>query len=173
MAKIKKKNILLENLSGSIGDLVFRQMPDGRTSVSRKPDFSEREFSQGQKDHQDRFRLASAYASQAQTQPVYIERARRKKKIAYNLAVADWFHPPVIDSIERFDGRIRVRASDDMQVVKVEVRILDREGTVLKQGQPKQNNPLRWEYATNVEGAVEASAWDLAGNETVGRMQDG
>jgi hypothetical protein len=30
MAKIKK-NTLLQGLSGSIGDLVFRQMPDGST----------------------------------------------------------------------------------------------------------------------------------------------
>jgi len=104
MAKIKKKNTLLENLSGSVGDLVFRQMPDGSTRVSRKPDFSEREFSQAQTDHQGRFKLASAYASQAKTWPVYVERARRK---------------------------------------------------------------LNWEYATDAQGTVEASAWDLAGNVTV------
>jgi len=167
MAKIKKKNILLENLSGSIGDLVFRQMPDGSTRVSRKPDFSERECSPAQINQQNRLKLASAYASQAQTQPVYVECARLKKKNAYNLAVADWFHPPVIHTIERCGGRIRVQASDDMQVAKVEVRILDPEGNVLEQGQAEQANPLYWEYATGAQGAVEASAWDLAGNVTV------
>jgi len=170
MAKIKKNNSLLENLSGSVGDLVFRQMPDGSTRVSRKPDFSEREFSQAQTDHQGRFKLASAYASQAKTQPVYVERARRKKKNAYNLALADWFHPPVIHTIEQRDGRIRVQASDDMQVAKVEVRILDSDGNVLEQGQAEQANPLFWEYATSAEGTVEASAWDLAGNVTVAEL---
>ena len=61
MAKANKNAIVL-GLSGSIGDLVFRQMPDGSTRVSRKPDFSRRVFSQGQKDHQSRFQQAVAYA---------------------------------------------------------------------------------------------------------------
>jgi hypothetical protein len=177
MAKIKKKNILIENLSGSVGDLVFRQMPDGSTRVSRKPVFSKRESSQAQLDQQNRIKLASAYASQAKTLPVYVERARRKKKTAFNLAMADWFHPPVIHSLERRDGRIRVQASDDMQVTRVEVRILDSEGSVLAQGQAEQVDPLYWEYATEAApsvnrdgtgaGTLEASAWDLAGNVTV------
>jgi len=165
MAKIKK-NTLLQGLSGSIGDLVFRQMPDGSTRVSAKPDFSEREFSQGQKDHQNRFRLAVAYAREAKSLPDYIERAGNGKN-AYNLALADWCHPPVIHSLERGEGRIRVEASDDMLVTKVEVRILDNEGNVLEAGQAEQVNPLYWEYASSAEGQVEASAWDLAGNVTV------
>jgi hypothetical protein len=167
MAKINKKNSLLEGLSGSIGDLVFHQMPDGSTRVSKKPDFSERVFSQAQTDHQGRFKLASAFAKEAQAWPVYIERARRKKKTAYNLAMADWFHPPVIHSIERDEGRVRVQASDDVQVTKVEVRILDNEGNTLEQGQAVQMDPLYWEYVASAEGTVEASAWDMAGNQTV------
>jgi hypothetical protein len=168
MAKTKKKNSLLEGLSGSIGDLVIRQMPDGSTRVSRKPDFSERVFSQAQLDHQGRVKLASAYASEAKTWPVYLERARRKKnQSAYNLAFADWFHPPVIHSIEQGDGRVRVKASDDMQVTRVDVRVLDSQGNILEQGQAGQVNPLYWEYAASAEGTVEASAWDLAGNRTV------
>ena len=142
-------------------------MPDGSTRVSRKPDFSERECSPAQINQQNRLKLASAYASQAQTQPVYVECARRKKKNAYNLAVTDWFHPPVIHTIERRDGRICVQASDDMQVAKVEVRILDSAGNVLAQGQAERTDPLYWEYATEADGTVEASAWDLAGNVTV------
>lgn len=167
MAKTKKKNSLLEGLSGSIGELVIRQMPDGSTCVSKKPDFSERVFSQAQLEQQGRVKLASAYASEAKTWPVYVERARRKKKKAFNLAFADWFHPPVIHSIERDEGRVRVKASDDVQVTKVEVRILDSAGNTLEQGQATQVNPLYWEYAASAEGRVEASAWDLAGNRTV------
>src|SRR5574342_230096 len=134
MAKIKK-NTLLQGLSGKVGDLVFRQMPDGSTAVSVKPDFSERICSQAQKDQQDRFKLAQAYASQAKTQSVYVEYARQNNKRAYNLALADWLRPPVIHGIERRDGRIRVQASDNMQVAKVVVRILGSDGNVLEQGQ--------------------------------------
>ena len=111
MAKTKKKNSLLEGLSGSIGDLVIRQMPDGSTRVSRKPDFSERVFSQAQLVHQGRVKLASAYASEAKTWPVYIEIARRKKKHSpYNLAVADWFHPPVIHNSSGAKGGCGLRS---------------------------------------------------------------
>jgi hypothetical protein len=172
MAKIKK-NTLLQGLSGKVGDLVFRQMPDGSTAVSAKPDFSERVCSQAQIDQQGRFKLAQAYASQAKSQAVYVEHARQHKKRAYNLALADWLRPPVIHSIERQGGRIRVQASDNMQVTKVEVRILDGEGKVVEQGQAEQTDPLCWEYAAEVEGAVEASAWDLAGNKTIGVLEHG
>lgn len=172
MAKIKK-NTLLQGLSGKVGDLVFRQMPDGSTTVSVKPDFSERVDSPAQEAQQARFKLAQAYASQAKSQTVYVEYARLHKKRAYNLALADWLRPPVIHSIERQDGRIRVQASDNMQVTKVEVRILAGEQNVVEQGQAEQTDPLCWEYTTEVEGVVEASAWDPAGNKTTGVMEHG
>jgi hypothetical protein len=60
-----------------------------------------------------------------------------------------------------------VKASDDMQVTRVDVRVLDSQGNILEQGQAGQVNPLYWEYAASAEGTVEASAWDLAGNRTV------
>ena len=166
MAKIKK-NTLLEGLSGKVGNLVFRQMPDGSTTVSAKPDFSERVDSPAQKDQQARFKLAQAYASQAKDWPVYVEYARRNEKRAYNLALSDWLRPPVIHSIERDEGRVRVKASDDVQITKVEVRILDNKGNTLEQGQAGQIDPLYWEYIASAEGTVEASAWDIAGNRTV------
>lgn len=169
MAKITKKNIALEGLSGSIGNLVYRQMPDGSTRVSQKPDFSEHKWSQEQINQRSRMKLASAYAKEAKNWPAYIERVdpTKNSQSAYNLAVADWFHPPVIQGIERRNGRVRVHASDDMMVTKVEVRILDGEGRVLEQGLAEQVDPLGWEYAPGAEGTVEASAWDLAGNVTV------
>ncbi len=169
MAKVKK-NSLLDGLRGKVGGMVFRQMPDGSTVASAKPDFSERVSSPAQKECQDRFKLGQAYASQAKDWPFYVEYAREHKKRAYNLAFSDWMRSPVIHSIERCNGRVRVEASDNVQVVKVEVRILDGEGRVLEQGQAEQVDPLGWEYAPGTEGTVEASAWDMAGNETAGSV---
>jgi hypothetical protein len=175
MAKINKKNILLEGLSGSIGNLVFRQMRDGSTRVSQKPDCSERVWSKAQIEHRGRMKLAWAYAKEAKNWDFYIERVDPTKdsQSAYNLAVADWLHPPVIHRIERIGGRVRVEASDDTQVTVVEVRILDGEGRVLEQGHAEQVDPLSWEYTPGAEGAVEASAWDLAGNVTTRVLQHG
>jgi hypothetical protein len=169
MAKVKK-NSLFDGLSGKVGGMVFRQMPDGSTVASAKPDFSERVSSPAQKDRQGRFKLGQAFASQAKDWPFYVEYAREHKKRAYNLALSDWLRPPVIHNIARDEERVRVEASDNVQVVKVEVRILDGEGKVLEQGPAAQVEPLSWEYTPGVEGAVEASAWDLAGNVTVGTL---
>lgn len=167
MAKVRN-NVLLEGLSGSIGNLVFRQMPDGSTRVSAKPDFSQRVFSQAQKEQQNRFKQAVAYAREAsKTQPIYAELAEGTTKNAYNIALSDWFNPPVILDIEREDGRIRVRASDNVRVTEVGVRIVDEAGNLLEGGQAQQVNALQWEYLPKVEGKVEVTARDLAGNQTV------
>jgi hypothetical protein len=78
MAKVQNNDVVL-GLSGSLGNLVFRQMPDGSTYVSKKHDFSRRKFSQGQKDHQSRFRWAVAYARQAaRSQPIYAKLVKKK-----------------------------------------------------------------------------------------------
>ena len=167
MAKAHK-HATVHGLSGSIGDLVFRQMPDGSTRISREPDFSRREFSQGQKEHQSRFQQAAAYARHAaKTQPIYAELARGTAKSAYNVALSDWFNPPEIQRIELKKGRIRVAASDNVLVTKVWVKITDEEGKLLEEGQAGQVNAEWWEYpSSNMEGTVEATAWDLAGNKT-------
>ena len=167
MAKVIN-NVILEGLSGSIGNLVFRQMPDGSTRVSAKPDFSQRVFSREQKEQQNRFKQAVAYARQAfKAQPIYAELAEGTTKNAYNIALSDWFNPPVIHGIERNNGCIQVRASDNVLVTEVMVRIVDEAGNLLEAGQAQQVDALRWEYVSTVEGSVEVTARDLAGNETL------
>lgn len=170
MAKIHK-NVIVQGLSGRLGNLVFRQMQDGSTRVCTKPDFSNRKFSQGQKDHQSRFRQAAAYAREAaKSQAIYAELARGTTKNAYNWALSDWFNPPVIDRIERRQGLVRVTASDNVLVAEVRVKIMDGDGNTLEEGQAHQVDPARrperWEYRSSAEGTIEATARDLAGNRT-------
>ncbi|MBE0670410.1 MAG: hypothetical protein IH588_07465 [Anaerolineales bacterium] len=132
MAKIQS-NPVVRQIRGKIGSLVFRQMPGGETYVSGVPNFARRKFSQGQKDHQSRFRQAAVYAREAaKTQPIYEELAKGTVMSAYNFALSDWFNPPVIHRIERKDGRIRVEASDNVLVARVVVMILDDEGKVVE-----------------------------------------
>ena len=174
MAKVKS-NVLVRGISGMIGkSLVFRQMPDGSTVVSERPDFSRRKFSARQLTHQSRFQQAAAYARQAaRTQPIYAKLAAGTGKTAYNIALSDWFNPPVIHRIERLDGgRIRVQASDHVKVAKVEVAILDEEGMVIEKGDAQELESGAWEYVCEAEGKVRAEAWDLAGNR-VERIVDG
>lgn len=165
-------NELLRGVRGKVGGFVVRQMRDGSIRLSAKPDFSNRSFSQGQKDHQQRFKQASAYARQAaQSEPAYAELARRTNRNAYNIALSDWFNPPVIQSIERAGETLRIVASDDVMVINVRLQILDDTGEVLEEGQALQPDPESvpewWEYVPHAEGqTIVVEAWDLAGNRT-------
>jgi hypothetical protein len=164
MAKVIR-NPVVRGISGGIGNLVFRQMPDGSTYVSGKPDFSRRKFSKGQKEHQSRFQEAAAYARDAaKSQPIYAELAKGTIMSAYNFALSDWFNPPVIHAIERRDGRIRVEASDNVLVVRVQVTVMDEKGKIMEKGNAVKADGDWWEYVTNANGKVLAEAWDLAGN---------
>ena len=166
MAKAAR-NILMRGIRGSLGNFVFRQMRDGSTWISVTPDFRHRKFSKGQKDHQSRFKEAAAYARHAsKIHPIYSKLTKGTTKNAYNIALSDWFNPPVVHHIERKDGWIRVDASDNVMVTKVLVNILDEEGKVLEKGEAVRKNPKTkwWEYATHTEGQIMAEAWDLAGN---------
>jgi len=167
MAKAKM-NELIKALSGQIGGLVIRPMPDGSVSVSMAPNFSRRKFSPGQTQHQKRFREAAAYAHEAaKTQPIYAQLAEGTMKTAYNFAVSDWFKPPVIHEILQRDGKIFVEASDNVMVAKVVVTVLDAQGTVLETGEAISGEGNWWEYVPQTTGkTITAEAWDLAGNVT-------
>ena len=166
MAKVQD-NIFVRGLSGSLGNFVIRQMADGSTRVCKKPDFSRRKFSQGQKDHQSQFRQAAGYARDAaKMYPIYAELAKGTTKNAYNWALSDWFNPPVIHQITREDGCIRVQARDNVMVTKVRVTIVNAEGEILEAGEARQVDSTWWEYETHTQGTVEAVAWDLAENKT-------
>lgn len=165
-------NKLLRGVSGKLAGIVIRHMRDGSIRLSAKPDFSNREFSDGQKAHQQRFREAAAYARRAaRIEPAYAELARRTKRKAYNIALSDWFSPPVVHCIERAGDLIRVEAGDNVLVAKVHVKIVDSEGEVLEQGYAVQRDPELcdewWEYTAKTGGGtILVEAWDLAGNKT-------
>ena len=165
MARIRT-NVIVEGLSGKLGDqLVFRHLRDGRTIVCVKPDFSRRVLSKDQKAHHERFRAAAAYARGASiNQPIYAKLAAGTMKNAYNLALGDWFHPPVIHGIQKRNGKILVQASDDVCVAGLRVMIVDGAGSVLEQGDAIQLEGDLWEYPPIAEGKVIAEARDLAGN---------
>lgn len=157
-------------LSGKLGkQLSIRHMRDGRTFVLTRPDFSNRVFSEEQLTHQSRFQQATAFARVAsKTNPLYAELARGTAKNAYNLALSDWFHPPVIHAVTRQAGRIQVNATDNVQVAKVCLTIMDGQGQRLEHGESAQINGAWWEFETaaTTEGQVIVEAYDSAGNCT-------
>ncbi len=167
MAKIKN-SLFLEGMSGTLGkNLVFRQMKDGRTIVSAKPDFSHRKFSHEQLSHQQRFREAVAYARHAaKTNLIYQELAKGTTKTAYNIALSDWFSPPVIQRIRQQAGHILIEATDNVLVAKVTVKIMAADGKMQEQGNAVLVKAPLWEYAITQTGKVVVEAYDMAGNRT-------
>ena len=166
MAKART-NAIIEGLSGSLGkDLYARQTKDGRTIISQKPDFSNRQFSEAQLNVQGRMQQAAAYAKVAsKDNPIYAEKAKGRAKNAYNVALGDWFNPPVIRSIDTWqDGRVRVSASDDVMVTKVVVTVFDQEGQSLEQGEAELWMGVWWDYKPANRGRIQVEARDMAGN---------
>jgi hypothetical protein len=181
MAKVIA-NELIKALSGAVGGLAFRPMPDGSIVVSTAPHYGRRrKYSQGQKDHQSRFKRAAMYARYAaKVQPIYTELAKGTTKTAYNIAVADWFgEPQVLDiDITGWTGQtgqeIRVKAKDNVKVASVHVMIRESNSsaTALEEGEavPSDTDGLLWTYTTKTlvpmtpGTRLDVMAKDLPGN---------
>lgn len=173
MAKVQK-NIILQGVSGKFaGQVVFRQLRDGRTIMAAIPDFSQRVLSEAQKAHHARVKEASAYAKVAsKTHPIYAQLAAGTNKNAYNMAIADFFHAPTIHDVTREGLVLKIQASDDVLVTRVSVTILNDDGTVLDKGDAQQEERTdEWTFRMRQAGRVVVEAYDLAGNVT--RMEDG
>ncbi len=161
-------NPLIESLSGTLGkDLYARTTKDGRTIISHKPDFSNRQFSEAQLNVQNRTKQAADYAKVASRQnPIYARKAAGTSKNAYNIAFRDWRRPPVIDHIEWHAGKVRVRAHDDVMVTGVTVSILGEDGVPLERGEAELWMGVWWDYEAGHRGRILVEARDLAGNVT-------
>jgi len=94
MAKVKL-NSMLKEVHGRVGDIVFRQSHTGEMSITKLPDMSNVEWSEGQKAHRQRFKQAVAYAKAAMAEPKvrrkYEKEAAKKNKRPFDLAVSDYF----------------------------------------------------------------------------------
>ncbi len=175
MAKVRN-NIVIKGLSGSLGDqLVIKQDKGGRTIVAVKPEFDENHvFTEAQKEVQENFREATAYAKAAKTNEVYTSKAEGTARSSYNVAVADWFHAPEILELDAsaWNGSagqiIRVKVMDDVQVTQVNVVITDSVGAVSEQGQAVLSDGLWWNYTTMTSAPenprIVATARDLPGH---------
>lgn len=177
MAKVRN-NVIIRGLSGSLGDQVVIKIDKaGRTIVSNKPEFNEnRVFTPAQQAQQEKFREARLYATNAQAQIIYKEKAEGTTKTPANIAMADWFHPPEIKEINlsEWTGQagqcIRVQVLDDVQVQKVSIVITNESDVVLEQGMAEPEDGGWWIYRTTAPASgnpqVFVTAEDLPGHTT-------
>lgn len=180
MAKAKR-NPVLRGISGSVGELLFRQVGD-ETIMGMKPDRSHLVASEAQLAHQQRFREAAQYGKRALANPekqaVYAAAARERHQPIFSLVVADFFNEPVVDHVDTsgYTGQagqvIGVQAQDDVLVQAVSVTLTDGNGVVLEAGaaqvDPEDNG--YWTYTTtaSANGAalvrIGAAATDMPGH---------
>jgi hypothetical protein len=168
MAKVKR-NMIVSGLSGTLDEYHYARVTrDGRTIISLKPDFGNRQFSEAQIRHQQRMKESAAYAKVASREnPLYAKLAEGTSSNAYNLALKDRMKPPVIRSMDLYSGHvIRVQATDNVKVIKVIITVLDPRGQLLEQGEAELTLGVWWDYRPAHQGQIQAEAWDMAGNVT-------
>jgi hypothetical protein len=179
MAK-SKNNVLTYGLSGKIGDLLVFRQRDGITIVSKMPE-QQKAVSEKQKANRERFQQAAIYAKiaveAAETKDLYSEQAKKRKGItAYNVAVADFFNAPDIDTVDlsAYTGavgeQIRIIVSDDFAVKSVHVKINNADGFLVEEGYASRSAGNLWIYtATQNNESLDGdriliTASDLPGN---------
>ena len=156
MAKVKN-NLVIHGLSGMLGkQLVIRRAKNGQYIVSAAPNQPKQELTEAQKEHREKFRQAVLFAKGAQKNPEYQEAADTRGVSAYNVAIADFLHPPEIQKIDlsqyqgKADETITITAVDDVKVQTVGVMIVNDDGTLVEKGAAVVGDSMtnQWRYTT-------------------------
>jgi hypothetical protein len=179
MAK-SKDNIVTKGFSGTIDrTLTFRQRA-GKTIVGKLRRASSVAATDKMLAVRAKFKSSVAYAKKAiknlVTKALY-QAGIKVGQSAYNVAVADAFNPPKVESIQAtgYHGAvgdtITVQATDDFKVATVSVSVQNAAGNLVEQGNAvMQVNELDWLYTITQANAalagskITATATDLPGN---------
>jgi hypothetical protein len=175
-----ENNVITHGLSGKVGDLLVFSQRGGKTIVSTAPRKSGTE-SEAQKEHRRKFQRAVLYGKAAISDPatgdLYAAKAVTQKRQSFNVAVADFFNAPNIESVDVSDytGRpgdiIRICATDDFTVGSVTVGIHNADGSLVEEGAATPDSTgYLWTYtATAVNNSLTGdriliTASDIPGN---------
>ncbi len=167
MARIKN-NHSMEGITGKVGNIFVYRHRNGETIVAKTPDRTA-PLTEKQKDQTKKFKAAITYAKNALLEPSlkedYDKEAKKRKKgSAYNLAVADYLNPPIIVSIDHSgytggtsDEKITIEVEDDFKVIKVKVKIIEKNKTIIEEGEATLSRG-KWQYKTTTVNATLAGS---------------
>ena len=86
---------LIEEIEGTLYDVVFKKSPKGNMIVTKRPDMTGVEWSEAQDNQRQRFKQANDYAKAAMADPrvraVYEKRAKKAKRSPFRVAFSDYF----------------------------------------------------------------------------------
>lgn len=187
MPKVIPNSILIESISGAVGDLVFYRDLDDNLIIQRKGVRSAPPSSK-QLVRQEFFKLASAYGNHVKENPTLSEQYRpfcHGRMRPYHAAVRDFMSPPTVNAIDlqAFTGQagqlIRIFATDDTGVVRVHVQLRHVTSNALLEEGDAELTVLadEWIYstqsaiATGTPVLVEATATDRPGHEGAAQAQ--
>lgn len=180
MPKVSK-NLLTEGWSGTFGkQIVFRNVK-GRIITSSRP-VKTAEATEAQLTIRDRFFRATRFAKNAVKDSILKLLYTAKSdsiRSPYNVAIADYFNPPVIDSVstENYHGAVNdtilFKAYDDVEIKAVKVEIRKPDSSLIESGYAEINEAGEFVYTAtgpNPELAgskITVKVTDNPGNETV------
>jgi hypothetical protein len=88
-------NPLIEEIHGTMYDMVFKLSPKGNIIIAKRPDMFKVKWSEAQQSQRKRFKEAVAYAKAALADPKvrakYERKAKKQGKRAWDVAVSDYF----------------------------------------------------------------------------------
>lgn len=169
----------LDGFSGRVGrSLKLRDTDDGRREVRclEKP-VDEEELALWES-----FCDAVTYAREAQHREEYLEVARERNASPLQVATADFLHAPEIHRIDlseyhgRVGDRIRVFATDDVEVTRVGILITDGRNHLVEMGMARRDGAGDWTYQATRQAPgdhvrVIVDAADLPGHLTESRAE--
>ena len=177
-----KDNIMTHGLSGTVGNLVVFRQRAGKTIVANLPKESKVPPTAEQLLTQMRFRESNIYARAAMKDPKVKEIYESKAKpgqSAFNVAMSDFFHPPVISDadVSGYTGKVgdvvKARVTDDVLVTGVFVSIVNEDGKPVEKGEAVvDSNGLDFTYTATADNpdiagtVIEFSATDMPDNVT-------
>ena len=171
-------NPAFDGISGRSGGIVYRRLR-GETILARRPEPRARAASPAQAAQRQRFAEAVQYAREVLSDPwqrrMYEQLAQERNRRADKLVAADFLTPPVVEEIDvsgyqrRPGGIVRVLATDDIEVVAVEVAIQTADGSSVEHGPAVRIHGV-WCYRTtavpaaNLALTITATAQDRPGH---------
>lgn len=176
MAKIEL-NSALKRIQGTMDNWVYRR--NGNGTVIARRGVPSKAPTAAQLAVRELFKAAAAYARTVKEDPIqrprYEAMARSRGMRAFAFAVADFLNPPEVLAIDlrAYHGAvgqaIKVRVTDDFEVLGVQVTVRDLEGALIQQGPAVLTDGV-WQFVTTVgvalgeEVAIEAIATDRPGH---------
>jgi hypothetical protein len=173
-------NIVILGSNGLVGgQFVNRKTRVEQNILSSNPSYEDyRHANETRKAYEAAVRASTTYANFAQTQDVYIKKAKQMGVTPYYIALADWFEAPKVleINVDSWTGKIgqtiRLKARDNVKVERVSVVIRDADENILEMGEAVQMEAGSswWNYTTTSLvrmtpfPVVEATAYDLPGN---------